>query len=127
MRRRQRLSFVLVATVAFVTPASASADPPHPPSDRISAGWLVIAASVAAGAILTGVSLSLSCASGDLDCARWTSLGIWGGLGIASAGTAAGVLVIKADARAARARLSFAVDWSQPGVAMPRAAFEVTF
>jgi hypothetical protein len=116
---RFRLAFVLASAMSLVTFTSAArADETFQPLQPQSRGWVVVALSLAAGMVLSGVSATIKCPSDDLNCQRWASLGIWGGIGVASAGSTAGLLIVDADARFNRARLSVSV---QPGTAGPRA------
>jgi hypothetical protein len=115
----------LVCASLCLTPARAQAGAPFDPLQPKSPGWIVVALSLTAGAILTGASLDITC-SHEEKCARWVSLGIWGGIGIASIGSVIGISMVKRDADAARARLSVAVDRSSLGVA-PRVVLVGTF
>ena len=127
MKPRVRLTVLFVAALVCVT-STARADTKNEPPRAVSWGWAVVALSLATGAAVTAASLSIDCGHDDLECARWASLGIWGGIGIASAGSVAGLLVVRADhAREARVRLSFTVDRSQHGSSMPRATIVCTF
>jgi hypothetical protein len=127
MKLRVHLTVLFVAALVCVT-STARADPKSEPPRKVSWGWAVVALSLVTGAAVTAGALSIDCAHDDLECARWASLGIWGGIGIASAGSVAGLLVVKADnAREARMRLSFTVDRSQHGSSMPRATLVCTF
>ena len=72
------------------------------------------------------MSLAIECPPNDLECARWASLGIWSGIGIASLGAAAGLLVVRAHSRPARVQVSFTVD-RPPGQPLPRATLVYVF
>lgn len=126
MKLRVHLTVLLIAALVCVT-STARADTTNEPPRAISMGWAVVALSLATGALVAGGGAAIECRTDDLDCARWASLGIWGGIGIAAAGSIAGLLIVKADARAARVRLSFTVDRSQHGSSMPRATMVCTF
>ena len=119
------MSTKLVRTLSVATllvlavSRTAHADPPPPatpltpaapPTPSLHWGWVVAIASLAAGTSLTVVSLTLQCPEGDIECARWTSFGIWGGIGIASIGAAAGLAGVTVDSRRAHLRVSIAVD-----------------
>ena len=119
-------SLVVAVPLVCLTSADAHADPPKTPPP-VSWGWTLAALSVMAGGTVTGVSLVVQCQPNELECARWTSLGIWGGIGIASAGALAGLLVVTAASRPSRVQVSFTVDRSQHGSSMPHATFAYAF
>lgn len=128
MKQNLLHSVVLVAALVATSSTTAHADPVNKPiSSKSNVGWGILALSFVAGATLTTISATVTCAPNETECGRWTSLGIWGGVGIASAGAVAGLLLIKADARPARVRVSLAVDRSQAGAATPRATLVCAF
>jgi hypothetical protein len=127
MRRSRRLrAFATVATLVFFASAGARAAP-NDNGSAVRWGWTTVILSVALGASVTSMSMAIECPRNDLGCARWTSLGIWGGIGIASAGTVVGLLVIRAASPPARVRVSFTVGRSQPGSPMPHATLVYSF
>lgn len=139
MSRRLLLAVAVATSLATLGPAAAHAEPPPPPASPAppaspvvpaprSWGWTLVAASVSIGAAVSLGSLVVNCPRDDLDCARWTSLGIWGGIGIASVGVLAGVLVVRASSRpSSRVQVSFTLDRAQAGASMPRATFAYSF
>ena len=84
--------------------------------------------SLLVGGTVTAVSLPETWPPGEPieDCARWVSLGIWSGIGIASLGTLSGILIVR-EAQRPRVQLSFGVDPQQHGGALPRAGLVGTF
>lgn len=117
MSRRPLRAMVVALALASITPATAHADPPQNTSSTgtsytssTSWGWPLAVLSVATGAVITGASLGIECAPNDLECARWASLGIWSGIGIASLGAAAGLLVVQAHSRTAPVRVTITVE-----------------
>jgi hypothetical protein len=108
---------VLFATMATLATRPAYADPPSSTLQPKSQGWIVIALSLAAGAVLTAVSSTIKCDPGDLMCTRWASLGIWGGIGIASTGSVVGLLFVETDSRAQQVSALPAGAWfAVPGL-----------
>jgi hypothetical protein len=127
MSRPRRLhAIAIVAALVFFTSANVRAAP-NDSAAAVTWGWTTVVLSLVAGATLTGVSMAIECPRNDLECARWTSLGIWGGIGIASAGTLTGVLIIRRASPPARVRVSFTVDRSQPGSSTPHASLVYAF
>ena len=127
MIRPSRFALLFV-TASLAAPSVARADPPaNVEVQPRSVGWAVLALSMAAGLGLSTAWLAVGCPEGDTECARWVSLGIWGGLGIASGGAVAGLIIVESDVRAARLRLSVGVDRRSSGGATPRATLVWTF
>lgn len=75
----------------------------YQPSSQIQAGvapdgrwgWIVVIASLSVGAALTGYGLSVECRDSDTDCQRHAGLFIWGGVGVASTGSALGIAIVQ--------------------------------
>lgn len=59
-------------------------------------GWFVVATSLFVGTGATGFGLGQTCDEGVNSCTRYTSLALWGGLGVAAVGTALGLIVVQA-------------------------------
>jgi len=135
MTHRHLLPLAVAASLVLLTPAAAHADQPAPaPSPAAQApapwswGWVLVAATASIGATVSLGSLAVHCPSDDLECARWTSLGIWGGIGFASMGVLAGLLVVRAATPPpSRVQVSFTIDRAQAGTAAPRATFAYSF
>lgn len=64
------------------------------PGDNKWWGWVVTGASLLAGGTLAVHGLSIRCGS-DIECQRSASLWLWGGIGIASAGSLAGFVMLQ--------------------------------
>jgi hypothetical protein len=127
MNHRLPCSFVVAAALVCAPFATARADPPtngSGPSSRV--GWTVAIVSTAAGGVLTTVGALIDCSRGDFECARWASLGIWSGIGIASVGTIVGLLMVTA-ARSAPVRVSFSVNPSRTTPPLPHATLVYAF
>lgn len=127
MRRLRRLRSVATVTALVFFMSSAARASESRDASAVRWGWATVVLSLALGASVTGVSMAIECPRNDSDCARWTSLGIWGGIGIASLGSVAGLVVVRAASRPSRVRVSFTVDRSRPGSPMPRATFAYSF
>jgi hypothetical protein len=76
------------AASARAAAAAARAQPQNASNRPSAVGWTVLIASLAAGAATTAYGLGISCEEADRDCSRHSSLAIWGGIGIASIGSA---------------------------------------
>lgn len=76
---------------------SAAASPPAVPSPPAAATWgvVVILASIATGAALTGYGLTIECSADDHPCHRRAALPIWGGVGVAALGSVVGLRLVK--------------------------------
>jgi hypothetical protein len=59
-------------------------------------GWYVLGGIGGAGAISTTIGLSITCGE-DRECAKWTSVAFWGGLGALSIGAIVGLPLVLAD------------------------------
>jgi len=59
-------------------------------------GWYVLGGIGGAGALSTTIALSITCGE-DRDCAKWTSIAFWGGLGALSIGVIVGLPLVLAD------------------------------
>lgn len=102
MRRFSALFFLFgslsLEPSALAQSARAQVEPPAPSAEapRPSAmpGALVIVASLALGAAVTAYGLTIDCAEGDASCQRRAALPIWGGVGIASAGSVLGLVML---------------------------------
>ena len=84
------------AQTSAAPPANAA---PPPPSGG-SVGWVVVAASMVAGTVLTVHGLRIECGATDTGCQRKASLAIVGGVGVASLGSLIGLTVVRAESRA---------------------------
>lgn len=131
MSGRSRQRFIGLALVLLIASAArgAHAEPQLSTNDRVqplSSGWLLIALTSALGAGLTAGASTITCDEHDSKCARWASLGIWTGVGLASVGAVAGLLIVEADVRAARRRMEFRVALPEGGRA-PRVTLSLTF
>jgi hypothetical protein len=60
-------------------------------------GFWLMALGIPLGAVSTTIGFSLPDCGDDLDCQRWTSLPIWGGIGIASLSVILGVPLLTRD------------------------------
>jgi hypothetical protein len=60
-------------------------------------GFWLMALGIPLGAASTTIGFSLPDCGDDLDCQRWTSLPIWGGIGIASFSVLVGVPLVTRD------------------------------
>lgn len=96
--KRHAAVLALTLVAASASPRIARADPPAPHGDTTT-GWIVVASSIAAGAAITTVALTSDCAPADTRCGRWTSLGIWGGVGVAAFGSVAGIVLVEKESR----------------------------
>lgn len=87
---------LLSSTIAHAQTPPATAEPP-----RATATWgaIVIATSIAAGAALTGYGLTFDCRANDHACHRRASLPIWGGVGVAAAGSLVGLRLLSIGGR----------------------------
>jgi len=66
-------------------------------ADTRTEGWYVLGGLGGAGVISTTIGLSITCGE-DRDCAKWTSLAFWGGLGALSLGAIIGLpMVLEKD------------------------------
>ena len=129
MRRRVLRAVAVVAVLICLTSGTAHADP-NDNSSSARWGWMMVIVSLVAGGVLTGVSMAIDCPRDDLECARWASLGIWSGIGVASAGAVVGLLGVSAASRpprTPRVQVSVTVDRSQPGQSAPRATLVYVF
>jgi hypothetical protein len=73
-------------------------------SSSSTAAWTILIASLAVGAATTVYGTTITCAEADARCRRRASLAIWGGVGIASLGSAIALGSMQHDdARPARA------------------------
>ena len=90
MSQRLRIAMFVLALTGT---ASAQEAPPKAPSW----GWLVVAGSIVAGAALTTYGLTVDCSENDTDCHRRAALPIWGGVGVASAGSLVGLCIVQSD------------------------------
>ena len=82
----------------FVLALSSTASAQEAPSKSPSWGWLVVAGSLVAGAVVTTYGLTIDCSEDDTDCHRRAALPIWGGVGMASAGSLVGLCIVQSDA-----------------------------
>jgi hypothetical protein len=97
-------SYVAVLLLLLVKPlpaqesaAEPQALPPKAPAQlSVERAWLVVGSALVAGAFLAGSGLSAECA-GETSCRRLASLSLWGGIGVASAGTIFGLTLIQQD------------------------------
>jgi hypothetical protein len=81
--------------------------PPEPESKaRTTAGVVVIVASLAAGAALTGYGLTIDCAELDHACHRRAAAPIWGGVGVAAVGSLVGLRLIQTSVTRSSASLT---------------------
>ena len=82
----------------FVLALSSTASAQEAPSQKPSWGWLVVAGAIVAGAAVTTYGLTIDCEHDDTECHRRAALPIWGGVGIASAGSLVGLCIVQSDA-----------------------------
>ncbi len=94
MLRRLRLG-LLALVLSTSRPAQAQSAPQGQQSGDGRWGWLVVAGSVAAGALVTTYGLTIDCGEFDHDCQRHAALPIWGGIGIAATGSLVGLYVVQ--------------------------------
>jgi len=129
MKHRLTSSFVVITVLVCAPLATARADPPTngSPSASTGTGWTVAIASVALGGVITTVGSMVDCSRGDLECARWASLGIWSGIGVASIGSVVGLLMVRAASRSNRVQLSFTLPASRGGTSLPQATLVYSF
>jgi hypothetical protein len=114
--------------VAVAPPPPVATAPAGSSRPARNGGWAIVVLSLAIGSSVTAVSVAHPCSSDNLECARWTSLGIWSGIGIASLGTVAGLLLVKAASpQPPRVTVSVTVDRTQHGPSTPRAALVCVF
>jgi hypothetical protein len=119
MRSRIPSSTAIAIAVALsCVPATAAADPKSGQASLVEWGWATAAFSVVAGGGVTAASLAITCPHDDFDCARWTSLGIWSGIGFAALGTIAGLIMVRAGSRPPQAQIS---------LSLPKAMLVYTF
>lgn len=134
MSRHLLVSLAVAGSLGILSPAAAHAEPPAPAASSVSPaaqrswGWVIVAATASIGATVSLGSLAVNCPREDLECARWTSLGIWGGIGFSSIGMLAGLLVVRAATPPpSRVQVSFTIDRAQAGTSTPRATFAYSF
>jgi hypothetical protein len=65
-------------------------------ADTRAKGWYVLGGAGGAGVIATTTALSITCGE-DRECAKWTSLAFWGGLGALSVGVLVGLPMVLED------------------------------
>lgn len=65
-------------------------------ADTRARGWYVLGGVGGAGVIATTTALSITCGE-DRECAKWTSLAFWGGLGALSVGVLVGLPMVLED------------------------------
>lgn len=94
-------SLILTACLLSSTLAHAQTPPTTVEPARSTASWgvIVIATSIAAGAALTGYGLTFDCSADDHACHRRASLPIWGGVGVAAAGSLVGLRLLSIGGR----------------------------
>jgi hypothetical protein len=95
----------------LVTTRSGTVDPQAPPPVPAAVparpgwqregtwGWFLVVTSLIAGAAVTTYGLTIDCERDDIPCARGSGLAIVGGVGIASAGSLAGITIVQAGQR----------------------------
>jgi hypothetical protein len=89
------------------SPNTAQASSPQGPNSEVSNatgasgandktwGWAIVITSIAAGAALTAYGMTRSCPAHDEHCAWESSFFIWGGVGVASAGSIVGLSMVR--------------------------------
>lgn len=104
--RRSVAALVLALSALFAAPRIARADPPAlaPAPAPVThgdatVGWVVVVASVVVGAAITTAALTIDCDPVDTRCGRWSSLGIWGGVGVAAFGSVGGIVLVEKSQR----------------------------
>jgi hypothetical protein len=81
-------------TEAVTTPiASPRLEPPW--TSQQTAGVVVILAALAAGVALTSYGLTFDCGETDISCHRRAAAPIWGGVGVAAAGSLVGLRLLQ--------------------------------
>jgi hypothetical protein len=91
---KRLLSLVLVLVLLW--PRVAAADPTPTKAGDPTWGWLLVGGSILAGAAIVTVGVTaIDCKTDDLKCSRWSSLVVISGLGVASVGSTAGIILVE--------------------------------
>lgn len=129
MRRHLPSALAVVVPLVLGLARAAGAAPPSSSGATPSAsvGWGIAIVSAACGAAITSVSLTVDCSRDDPTCARWASVGIWSGIGVASIGAVVGLLVVRSATRPPPVRISVSFDALRPASSTPHATVVYVF
>ena len=101
---------LLSHSTAFAQESAPSTAEPTPSTAETATsatpGIVVILASLAAGAALTGYGLTFDCADLDHACHRRAAAPIWGGVGVAAVGSLVGLRLIQTSTTRSVAMIS---------------------